>query len=97
METIKKIIDFLKNVANDPRIPKRDKKVLLVLIALVVSPIDLIPDWIPIVGVLDDIVMIALILDYFFEILDTKILHITILSIWRVSFIWKMHLKLLPK
>lgn len=81
METIKKIIDFLKNVANDPRIPKRDKKVLLVLIALVVSPIDLIPDWIPIVGVLDDIVMIALILDYFFEILDTKILHITILSI----------------
>lgn len=70
----KDLIHFLKAVAEDPRIPSRDKKVLLAMIALVISPIDLIPDWIPIFGVMDDIVILALIFDYFFETLDTEVL-----------------------
>lgn len=74
LTSVKKIIQFLKDVANDPAIPDRDKKVLIALIALVVSPIDFIPDWIPIIGVLDDVLMMALILDYFFEILDSEVL-----------------------
>ncbi|MEZ4871440.1 MAG: DUF1232 domain-containing protein [Bdellovibrionales bacterium] len=74
MGAIKKFIQFLKDVANDPVIPERDKKVLLAMIVLVVSPIDLIPDWIPIIGLLDDIIILALILDYFFEILDSDVL-----------------------
>ena len=65
---------FVKNVANDERIPSRDKKVLLALVALIISPIDLIPDWIPIFGVMDDIVLLALVLDYFFEVLDQEII-----------------------
>lgn len=74
MLTIKKIIQFLKDVANDERIPARDKAVLLGLIALVVSPFDLIPDWIPLFGQLDDLVLIGIILDYFFNKLDENIL-----------------------
>lgn len=74
MLTLKKIIQFLKDVANDERIPPRDKKVLLALIALVISPFDLIPDWIPIFGQIDDMIVIAIILDYFFNKLDDKIL-----------------------
>lgn len=70
----KNIYQFLKDVANDERIPPRDKKVLLALIALLVSPFDLIPDWIPILGQLDDLVILALILDYFFNKLDSDIL-----------------------
>jgi uncharacterized membrane protein YkvA (DUF1232 family) len=65
---------FLMDVANDERIPARDKKVLLTLIALIISPIDLIPDWIPIFGLLDDIIIMAIILDYFFRVLDGHIL-----------------------
>lgn len=68
------LVSFLKNVANDPRIPERDKAVLAGLIVLVVSPFDIIPDWIPIFGVLDDIVILAIIADYFFDILDQKII-----------------------
>jgi uncharacterized membrane protein YkvA (DUF1232 family) len=68
------LISFLKNTAADPRIPDRDKTVLLALIALVISPIDLIPDWIPIIGVLDDFFIISLVLNYFFETLDQKII-----------------------
>jgi uncharacterized membrane protein YkvA (DUF1232 family) len=68
------LVAFVKNVAADPRIPDRDKAVLTALVALVISPIDLIPDWIPIFGMMDDAVIIALILDYFFNVLDTEIL-----------------------
>lgn len=66
--------EFLKNTANDERIPARDKKVLLALIALIISPFDLIPDWIPFFGILDDIVILSIILDYFFSVLDSNVL-----------------------
>jgi uncharacterized membrane protein YkvA (DUF1232 family) len=74
MKFFKDLKDFLVNVANDERIPLRDKKVLMGLIALVISPIDLIPDWIPFFGQLDDLVMLAIILDYFFTVLDSNLL-----------------------
>jgi len=70
----KDLIGFFKSVANDPRIPDRDKKVLLGLLALIASPIDLIPDWIPFFGILDDVVMLALVADYLFNQLDQSLL-----------------------
>ncbi len=74
IEKFKKIIQFIKEVSKDERIPERDKKVILVMVALVVSPIDFIPDWIPIIGILDDIFIMALVLDYFFTVLDSQVL-----------------------
>lgn len=66
--------DFVRAVAEDPRIPSRDKTVVLALLALIISPVDLIPDWIPIIGLLDDVVLVAVVLDYFFNVLDDEIL-----------------------
>ncbi|MFZ4714668.1 MAG: DUF1232 domain-containing protein [Bacteriovoracaceae bacterium] len=74
MNFLKKLIQFLKDVANDERIPERDKKVLLAMIVLLVSPIDIIPDWIPILGMLDDIIILSIVLDYFFRVLDSTII-----------------------
>ncbi|MCB0365986.1 MAG: DUF1232 domain-containing protein [Bdellovibrionaceae bacterium] len=74
MTFIKKLLTFLRNVVQDERIPARDKKVLLALIALIVSPVDIIPDWIPILGLVDDFVLVAIVLDYFFEVLDSEVL-----------------------
>ena len=65
---------FLTETANDERIPSRDKKVLIAMVALLVSPLDIIPDWIPVFGLLDDLVILALISDYFFSVLDQNIL-----------------------
>ncbi|NOT78792.1 MAG: DUF1232 domain-containing protein [Bacteriovoracaceae bacterium] len=65
---------FLSNTANDERIPARDKKVLMAMVALILSPVDIIPDWIPIIGVMDDLIIFSLILDYFFSVLDQAIL-----------------------
>jgi uncharacterized membrane protein YkvA (DUF1232 family) len=70
----KKLSQFVRDVANDERIPARDKKILLALVALIASPLDLIPDWIPILGQLDDLIVLALILDYFFNVLEADIL-----------------------
>ena len=74
IEKFKKIIQFIKDVAQDDRIPDRDKKVLLAMVALIVSPIDIIPDWIPILGIIDDLFIMAIVLDYFFTVLDSNIL-----------------------
>lgn len=74
MTFFRKLIDFVKAVANDERIPPRDKRVILALLALILSPIDLIPDWIPLIGVVDDFVIMAIVLDYFFNVLDDQIL-----------------------
>lgn len=66
--------NFLTETAKDERIPERDKKILLGLIALLISPIDLIPDWIPVFGLLDDVIVLSIILDYFFSVLDREVL-----------------------
>lgn len=85
------LIGFVKNVAGDSRIPSRDKKIILALAALIISPIDIIPDWIPIIGWIDDFIIFAVILDYFFNVLDQNILlsHYP----WGLkSFIWMRRL-----
>lgn len=74
MKFFKDIKDFLTNTANDERIPSRDKKIVLALVALIISPLDLIPDWIPIIGLLDDVIVLSVVLDYFFSVLDSRIL-----------------------
>lgn len=70
----KKAIQFLKDVANDQRIPTQDKRILMAMIGLIISPIDIIPDWIPLIGILDDLLILAIILDYFFRVLDSRVL-----------------------
>ena len=56
------LILLFKDLARDPRVP-RGSKVLLIFGALwFASPIDLIPEFIPVLGPLDDAVVAALIL-----------------------------------
>lgn len=74
MKFFKDLKDFIKNTAQDERIPEKDKKIILALLGLIISPIDLIPDWIPIFGLLDDLIYLSFILDYFFSVLDSRIL-----------------------
>ncbi len=74
MKFLRDLKDFLANVASDSRIPDRDKKIILAMVALLVSPFDIIPDWIPIFGMLDDVIIVSIILDYFFSVLDSRIL-----------------------
>lgn len=69
-----KIVDFVKNVASDERIPLQNRVILGGLLMYLMTPIDLIPDFIPIIGWLDDAFITILILDYVFNSADTEII-----------------------
>src|ERR671936_1907234 len=49
----------------DPRVPVTRKGILILLAGYLVNPIDLIPDFIPVIGQLDDIAVTLLVLDLF--------------------------------
>ena len=52
----------LKRIAADPRTPRRARWWLIGLAIYIASPIDPIPDFIPVIGYLDEIVLVPLIL-----------------------------------
>jgi uncharacterized membrane protein YkvA (DUF1232 family) len=56
------LIRLFKDLARDPRVPRGSKVLLLVGVVWFASPIDLIPEFIPVLGPLDDAVVAALIL-----------------------------------
>jgi uncharacterized membrane protein YkvA (DUF1232 family) len=54
----------MRRLRKDPRVPGRVKAVLLFAALWVISPIDLIPEFLPVIGPLDDVVVVALALRY---------------------------------
>jgi uncharacterized membrane protein YkvA (DUF1232 family) len=44
----------------DPRVPRRKKALLVALAGYLALPFDLVPDFIPVAGQLDDVVIVAL-------------------------------------
>ena len=48
----------------DPRVPRRAKVAVVFAALWVLSPIDLIPEFLPVIGPLDDVVVVALLLRY---------------------------------
>ena len=57
---IKRDVHALYLAARDPRVPWYAKAVAVAVAAYAISPIDLIPDFIPILGYLDDLVIVPL-------------------------------------
>jgi uncharacterized membrane protein YkvA (DUF1232 family) len=47
-----------------PDVPRRAKVALLVAVLWVLSPIDLLPEFLPVIGPLDDVVAVVLLLRY---------------------------------
>lgn len=46
--------------SRDPRVPRYAKAVAIAVAAYALSPIDLIPDFIPVIGYLDDLILLPL-------------------------------------
>jgi uncharacterized membrane protein YkvA (DUF1232 family) len=55
---------LVHRLQRDPRVPRRRKLVLALLAAYLVLPIDLVPDFIPVAGQLDDAILVALALRF---------------------------------
>lgn len=71
---MRKLVDFLRDLAGDTRIPFRNRVVFMGLLLYVLTPIDIIPDFIPILGWLDDAFVCLLILDYVFNSMDSDLI-----------------------
>jgi uncharacterized membrane protein YkvA (DUF1232 family) len=57
-------VTTVRRLRRDPRVPRRAKIAVVIAGLWVASPIDLIPEFIPVIGPLDDIVVVALALRY---------------------------------
>jgi uncharacterized membrane protein YkvA (DUF1232 family) len=53
-----------RRLRGDPRVPRRVKVVVVLAGLWVLSPIDLIPELLPVIGPLDDVIVVALALRY---------------------------------
>jgi len=53
---------LFSRLARDPRVPLPAKVLLGALIGYLALPFDLVPDFIPVIGVLDDAIVVALVL-----------------------------------
>lgn len=58
-----RLLRLVWRLARDPRVPARSKAMLVMLGGYLASPIDLVPDFIPGAGQVDDIIIVALALD----------------------------------
>ncbi|MBQ1049245.1 DUF1232 domain-containing protein [Micromonospora sp. C51] len=57
-------VTAVRRLRTDPRVPRRAKIAVLIAGIWVASPVDLIPEFLPVIGPLDDIVVVALALRY---------------------------------
>jgi uncharacterized membrane protein YkvA (DUF1232 family) len=67
-------IVLFRRLLGDARIPRRRKLALVALVAYLASPIDLIPDFIPVVGLLDDALLVVLVLRFVLRSADEDLL-----------------------
>ena len=70
-----RLVKLVFNLARDPRVPPRSKAVLVVLAAYLVSPVELIPDFLPGIGQLDDLAVTAFALDQMLNRVDAAIVR----------------------
>lgn len=58
-DSVKREVNVYRLVLKDNRTPRVAKVVLSIAVGYALCPLDLIPDWIPVIGHLDDLVIVA--------------------------------------
>lgn len=57
-------VTAVRRLRGDPRVPRRAKVAIVLAGVWLASPIDLLPEFLPVIGPLDDVVVVALALRY---------------------------------
>jgi len=69
-----RFVVLLKRLIADPRVPRRNKWIAAGVVVYLVSPIDVIPDFIPGLGQLDDVVVVLLALHGLLNRVDQEVI-----------------------
>jgi len=67
----------------DPATPLAARVVIAVTIAYAVSPVDFIPDFIPVIGLLDDLIILPLLIILAIRLIPDEVLSRTRREAWR--------------
>ena len=67
-------VTMMRRLRSDPNVPRRAKIAVTFAALWVISPIDLIPEFLPVIGPLDDVVVVALCLRYAARQVPTQVL-----------------------
>lgn len=62
------LIKLLSRLLRDPRVPRRSKLVIGAAVAYLVSPVDFIPEFIPVIGFADDILLASYAVNHLIEV-----------------------------
>lgn len=65
---------FLYHLARDPRVPWTVKAAVVGMAAYLAIPLDLLPDWIPGAGQIDDLLLVAIVINYVFAKIPEEVL-----------------------
>ncbi len=65
---------LVARLAIDPRLPRRAKIALVAAAIYLASPLDFLPDTIPLFGYLDDLLIVSVVLDRIFNCVDRQLL-----------------------
>lgn len=68
------MVVLFKRLLGDKRVPRRRKALLWLTVVYLVLPIDLVPDFIPVAGQLDDAIVVALVLRWMLRGVDPVVL-----------------------
>lgn len=61
-QTVKGKVEYYRRVLSDPRTPFLGKALLWAALGYTLTPIDIIPDFIPVLGHLDDVVIVPVLI-----------------------------------
>lgn len=67
------LVRLVVGLARDPAVPTTAKVALAAAVAYLASPVDLVPDFIPVLGYLDDVLLAAVLLDGLLNFVDRRL------------------------
>jgi uncharacterized membrane protein YkvA (DUF1232 family) len=72
-ENIADKILLLISAMQDARTPWYAKALVILLLAYIISPIDIIPDFIPVVGFLDEIILVPIVFVFIYKLIPESV------------------------
>jgi uncharacterized membrane protein YkvA (DUF1232 family) len=70
LRALPNLVRLIARLAVDPTLPRAAKVALAAALVYLASPVDLVPDFIPLVGYLDDVLLVALLVDGLLNYVD---------------------------